>query len=74
MNKKNRDEFWKGLSKEGQARLRRTSARNQLMHPVYVDDYTEETGVSLTRQDKGFGNTIYRTYFSVIYMIEKKWF
>ena len=41
----------------------RGSTRGQLIHPEYVTDYvgTLETGL---------GNTMYRTYFKVLYRVE----
>ena len=69
MNKKNRDEAWWAMSSEERAKHRRTSMRNQLMHPMYIVDYEKETGIRLTSADKGFGNDIYRTHFSAIYEI-----
>lgn len=69
MVKANRDRFWRNLSKEAKTKLRRTSMRNQLLHPMYVDDYPR----ALSKEETGFGNTLYRTYFSAIYLIEKKY-
>ncbi len=67
MDKANRDaEFNRlGGSKAG---YRKTSRRNQIMHPEYISDYTQVTGKSF---ETGFGNTDYRTFFSVVYSIEK---
>lgn len=52
---------------EGHLKIRKTSIRGQLLHPEYVDDYegTVETG---------FGNTMYKTYFKVLYQIEAERF
>ena len=36
-----------------------------------VEDYEDETGHKLTEADKGFGNTIYKTHFSKLYIIEE---
>ena len=69
MNKRNRDDAWRAMSPEEKTRHRRTSMRNQLMHPMYVADYEKETGIKLTDADKGFGNNIYRTHFPVVYEI-----
>lgn len=72
MSKENRDREFFGMPPEERRKYRRRSQRNILLHPMYVDDYTEISGVKLTAADKGFGNTIYKTYFSTIYTIEKK--
>ncbi len=72
MSKANRDEAWRNLSKSDKANHKRRHTRSQQIHPMYIEDYTRETGINLTAQDKGFGNTIYRTYFSVLYSIEPK--
>ena len=68
MNKASRDARFKALggTKAGYARR---SISNQLLHPQYVTDYTAETGVVLTAADCGFGNGIYKTYFSNLYLI-----
>ena len=73
MNKENRDREFYNIPKEERHNYRRSSQRNVLMHPMYVDDYTEETGIALTRADKGFGNNIYKTRFATIYTIHKVW-
>lgn len=72
MKKENRDRVWKSIPKEERKRYRRTSVRNQLLHPMYVSDYEEVTGHVLTDEEKGFGNTLYKTYFSVLYEIAEK--
>lgn len=46
------------------------TVRGQNMHPMYVKDYEEETGIVLTPEDKGFGNTLYRTYFRKLYVVD----
>jgi len=74
MSKKNRDQAWKDLGKEEKARHRRSSMRGQQLHPQYVDDWEQETGRSLSESEKGFGNTIYKTFFGVLYSIEPKYF
>jgi len=61
MNKENRDRAWR------ESGGKRSSVRNQLLHPMYVEDYESETGHVLTQADKGFGNSIYQTHFSVLY-------
>ena len=69
MRKENRDQFWASLSKEVKAQHKRRSTRNQLLHPMYVEDWP----TPLSKEDKGFGNNLYRTYFSVLYSIEEKY-
>ncbi|MGH7745387.1 MAG: hypothetical protein ACREQ5_11435 [Candidatus Dormibacteria bacterium] len=44
---------------------------NQLLHPMFVDDYEAETGIVLSASDKGFGNTIYRTHFKTLYLVDR---
>ena len=49
---------------------RKGTISNQNLHPMYVVDYEQETGVILTDADKGFGNTIYRTFFPKLYTLD----
>ncbi len=70
MNKENRDAAYREMPDK--KLYRRTSSRNQLMHPMYIEDYEKETGHSLTPADKGFGNTIYKTHFKVVYSIARR--
>lgn len=65
MNRTNRDAAWKAGGKKGV----RSSNRNQQLHPMHLEDYERETGVVLTDADKGFGNGIYRTFFSAVYSL-----
>ena len=65
LSKATRDMRAKELKKLG-LRVSRFSARNQLLHPQYVNDYPRK----LTPEECGFGNTLYRTYFAVLYGIE----
>ena len=58
--KANRDAAWKKYGG------RRSSIRNQQIHPMYV----EETRTNLSSQDCGIGNTIYKTFFAVLYVLE----
>jgi len=67
LNKKNRDEAFKAIPKEKRSEYRRSSVRNQLIHPMYIEDYQDKTGYKLTAQDKGFGNNLYRSWFPVLY-------
>jgi len=68
MNRKNRDAAWKALGGKTSG-WTRSSIRNQLLHPMYVEDYEKETGRTLQAEDKGFGNTIYKTPFAVLYTL-----
>lgn len=72
MRKENRDKAFRGIPKEERHRFRRSSIRNQLIHPMYIEDYEEVTGIKLTPQDKGFGNVIYKTHFSVLYELVER--
>lgn len=72
MRKENRDRVWNSMSKEEKSRHRRSSDRNQLLHPMYVEDYEKVTGTKLSPEDKGFGNMIYKTYFARLYIIAEK--
>jgi len=66
LNKATRDSRAKELQAQG-VRVRRFSTRNQLLHPKYVEDYPRK----LTQEECGFGNTIYKTYFAVLYGVEE---
>lgn len=68
MKKENRDKVYNEIPKNQRKHFRRTSHRNQLLHPMYVEDYEKEMR-KLTNEDKGFGNNLYKTYFSVLYEI-----
>jgi len=69
MNQKSRNKRFKELQEQG-IRVRKTTTRNQQLHPEYVKDYETETGIELQAEDKGFGNNLYQTYFKVLYVIE----
>lgn len=69
MNKTNRDERARELKEEGYT-VKKSSVRNQLLHPMYIKDYEKETKIKLSQADKGFGNTIYKTHFSAIYIVK----
>ena len=60
-----RDAKAKELKEQGFI-VRRFSTRNQLLHPKYVEDYPRK----LTADECGFGNTLYKTYFAVLYGVE----
>ena len=64
MNKARRDTKAKELQAQCY-QVRRSSTRNQLLHPMYVKDYPRE----LSPEECGFGNTIYKTYFAVLYEV-----
>lgn len=59
-NKANRDRLWR--ERGG----RRSSIRNQCIHPMYIEDQKQ----GLTAEDCGIGNTIYKTLFGVLYILE----
>ena len=65
LDKATRDQQAKELTAEGYT-VRRYSTRNQLLHPMYVEDYPRQ----LSAEEKGFGNTLYNTYFAVLYGID----
>ena len=56
-----RDERWRELRARGM-NARRGTVRNQQLHPMYVED--------VPSGDTGFGNTEYRTSWSVLYRLE----
>lgn len=61
-SKVNRDNAWRAGGKTG----RRSSIRNQCIHPMYVEDERNtEAG-----RDTGFGNTVYKTFFGCLYILE----
>ena len=60
----NRDAMWRKLKGMGYPATR-SSVRNQLIHPMYVEDRKG----GLTAEDCGFGNTIYKTHFAVLYEV-----
>jgi hypothetical protein len=61
----NRDAEAKRLRAEGYI-VRLSSARNQLIHPMYM----EEDRADLSPEECGFGNTIYSTHYPVLYALE----
>jgi hypothetical protein len=72
MKKENRDKAYKEIPKNKRKNFKRSNVRNQLLHPMYVEDYEEVTGRKLTPADKGFGNTVYKTHFSVLYILRER--
>ncbi len=65
MKKEARDRRILELKAQGY-KVRKTSIRNQLLHPMYINDYPHK----LSDEDRGFGNTLYKTFFSVLYSYE----
>ena len=45
--------------------VRRSSMHGQLCHPQYIEDYEGPE-----KNDTGFGNVVYKTYFSTLYMLD----
>ena len=70
MSKALRDERYKELKAQGRNVVRRVST-GQLIHPQYIDDWNLHSGRELRPEEKGFGNTIYKTYFSKLYVVEE---
>ena len=70
MNKNNRNNYFKNMPNKEQ--YRKSSIRGQSVSPHYIKDYEKETNHVLSNNEKGFGNTLYKTLFLVLYMIEEK--
>jgi hypothetical protein len=66
MNQMNRNKRVKELKAQGVG-VRKSSTGACLLHHQYIVDYQTETGTILTKQDKGFGNAIYKTGFKNLY-------
>jgi hypothetical protein len=66
-NKANRDKRAKQLEKAGYE-VKLSVNSNQLMHPMYINDY----GRKLSSSERGFGNTIYQTHFAKVYSLDAK--
>lgn len=64
MNKQNRDNKYKELKASGFNVIKR-SIRNQLTHPQYISDFEGDE-----KYDTGIGNTVYKTHFDVLYIVE----
>lgn len=62
--KANRDARYRELVRAGRP-ARRSSIRNQSLHPQYVADFSGPE-----RFDTGIGNGSYRTFFPVLYRLE----
>lgn len=67
MNRQNRDKAFKEMQGQGITNIHKSSIRNQLLHPQYVEDWP----YPLSQAERGFGNTIYKTHFSVLYSIRE---
>lgn len=65
-SKETRDKVFKELKDSGVTNIKKSSIRNQQLHPQYVYDIPENT------YKTGFGNTDYNTFFSVLYEIKYK--
>lgn len=66
-SKQNRDEKFKAVkAADKHNRFRKYSIRSQLLHPQYVEDFTGPE-----KNETGFGNTVYKTHFGVLYGIEE---
>lgn len=63
--KANRDKRAKELKAQGFAVVRRSSGPCEL-HPEYIKDWPHQ----LNAEDKGFGNTLYKTYFANTYVVD----
>ena len=61
-SKQKRDVRANWLRLEGYV-VKKYSVRNQQLHPMYVEDLKD----TVEGRDRGFGNTVYKTYFAVLY-------
>lgn len=66
MKKENRDRVAREILQRTGIKHRKSSIKNQLLHPQYVEDWPH----TLSDDDYGFGNTIYKTHFSMLYILE----
>jgi hypothetical protein len=65
-SKENRDARYKELlTQHNKANIKRSMVTNQLMHPQYIEDF-----VGPEKDDTGYGNSSYRTFFSKVYKVE----
>jgi hypothetical protein len=62
----NRDARRRELKALGKT-VRCYSMRGQQLHPMYVSDRKNTPA----GQDRGFGNTVYKTYFAVLYGVRE---
>ena len=65
MSLKNRNVEAKKLKADGYKVIVHTST-NQQLHPQYVEDYPYQD----VKNDNGFGNTVYKTFFKSLYIVE----
>lgn len=68
ISKARRDAKYRELKARGED-VKRSSIRNQQLHPEYITDASEE---GITYQT-GFGNSDYRRMWGVLYTIERPW-
>lgn len=66
ISKQKRDEIVKELNTKRITKLRKTSIRNQLLHPQYVVDFPNQE----IKTDNNCGNPHYKTYFKCLYSWE----
>ena len=64
-SKENRDLKFKELKNSGRL-VKKSTVRHQQLHPMYVEDLKQ----NLRKEDCGFGNTLYTTWFEVLYTIK----
>ena len=64
MHKVNRDKAYELVKKVG-LKGKKSTSRGQRIHPEYLEDYSGEI-------ETGFGNSMYQSYFAVIYNLEVK--
>ncbi len=60
----NRNKRAAELSRQGKE-VRRSSIRGQQLHPQYVEDFEGPE-----KEQTGLGNTVYKTYFPILYEVE----
>lgn len=65
LDKSKRDARAKELAAQGYP-VRRSTTTNQLLHPMYVEDYPRK----LSPAEKGFDNTLCNIYFAKLYVID----
>lgn len=61
LSREKRDEAYNAAGRRG----RRGVVRNQQLHPMYVEDFEGPE-----KDDRGFGNTVYKTHFSKLYTLD----
>jgi hypothetical protein len=64
-DKAKRDARWKELKERGVNCFRRTTGPSYV-HPMYIRDFSGPE-----KQDTGFGNTVYKTFFKNLYVVEE---